>query len=496
MIKYYSQDKSDQDILTDLIKIECNQIIGGTTILQIGARPGGGWRRMFERFRNIGYKYFDILEVFQKNYNEIQDNIIRNKFLGNAKKISSIIKEKYDIIIWWHGPQQISKKDFAFVMRQMSSMVNIAIIVACPHGRHDKPVEYGNPYEEHISHWSPEDLQSMGFDVFPIGNPNNKKSMVGIYKVHKTAKKIFIPEQKVPKVIAITQCYNEIDFIRPCIEAIQPYADHVIITESCNSPYLDKCGWNIHSTDGTHEEIEKLEKEYENVHYAKADNISSIAYNRTNGQGLSKKIMFDYGERHNILQDDDWIWIVDADEFYSDLWAHNIVHLLKTKYKNYECGRITEWQFAYGTAYMFLSSHGRFVKYKCGSSIKHVHKLIWPNGHCPWKGRAFNMDVQEAIMFHLSYTKHPERIRQKMLSFNRPHYTYWFNKVYLEFPVDEQSAYKNNKYTPSYPGIGWHWGSNSPLILFDKKCNIDPCKTFEQLDWISDGSVYDIPEIT
>lgn len=476
---------SDRDLLFEVIAPKKD--FEGKSILQIGAKPGGSWHKIFEEFAKLGYERFDVLEIYGPNISKIRGDYLNKKIKGDVRSINEVVDETYDITLWWHGPQLVEKKNFPSILQRLIKITNKYIVLGLPHGRFDKPSEYGNKWEEHISHWTPKELEEFGFEVWAYGRPGERLPMVAVLDVVKYKDSLVVEcDESAPRVVAVTQCYNEVDFIDTCIECVQPYVDAIIITESCNSPYLDLCKWTPFSNDGTHEKMEELVGKYDNVHCATAPAISEQAENRTHGQGVSKKVMFDYGEKHNLLGDNDWIWILDADEFYSKKSVRNIVRLLKTDYKDFDSGIVPEWQFAYSMHYAFLTSHRRFMKYKRGSSIEHVHSLIWPDGKSPWKGRQFYLDVRDALMFHLSYIRHPKRIREKMLSFNRPHYFYWFNKVYIPWTYNRKTAYENNMKTPAHPGEGWHWGCDCPLMEFDSSCLIDPCKKFCSMDYYED----------
>jgi hypothetical protein len=443
---------------------------------------------LFEVLADFGMDEFDVLEIFKENFEALDGPLLREKFLGDVRKIDSHIGPEYDLVVFWHGPQMLTKREFYTSVPHIMDHVNKAFIIACPHGEYLKPREYRNPHEEHISHWMPEELVNMGFHMYVVGPPDKKHGMVGVLYKNEYVKSQLC--QRYPgdtKVIAVTQCYNEKPFVRNCIESVRKFADIVLTTESCNTPDKDKAGWSAFSNDGTREELIAISEEYSNVFFVPqeaTDPICAKVKSRTIGQGWSNRRIFNYGEKEGLLHNDDWIWIVDADEFYGVASARNIVRLLKTDYAGHHGGDITEWQFAYGMRYGFISSHKRFMKYKIGSSIQHVHNLVWPDGGSPWSKKQFIIDPREAMMFHLSYAKDPWAIRAKMLSFNRPRYINWFNNVYLEFPFNAQQAYKNNAAIDGR--YGWMVGSIHPLIEFDKEAIIPACRDYADWDYIED----------
>lgn len=158
------------------------QLKGGS-VLQIGARPGGGWNLMFEFFKEIEYHCFDVLEIFEKNFERLNSNLLCHKYLGDIREIDKVIQNKYDTIIYWHGPEHIMKDEFREVLPKVMSLCN-AFIIGCPHGIYETPKWSKqfkrNKYEKHVSHWYPEEFEELGFEVHAMYPPDKKKFIVAV----------------------------------------------------------------------------------------------------------------------------------------------------------------------------------------------------------------------------------------------------------------------------------------------------------------------------
>jgi glycosyltransferase involved in cell wall biosynthesis len=257
------------------------------------------------------------------------------------------------------------------------------------------------------------------------------------------------------KIVCLIQTFNNEDLIEKCIKCVQPYVDSIIIC--IGSVSITKQNVN---KDNTEQIVQQMCQQYNNIYITKHKNEGKT---REQKEGSVKTNMLKFAEQAELIDNDDWCFTVDSDEFYHEYEIENLISLLKTKYANFDCGRINEWQFAYNLSLCFPSSHGRFVKYKKNSYVKSTHRLIWPNGKSPWQGKSFTVDKNECMMYHLSYAQHPEKIRFKVLSFNRPSLTQWYNTVYLEFPDNPQQAYLNNSKILPYQGKGWAEGNSKPL---------------------------------
>lgn len=263
------------------------------------------------------------------------------------------------------------------------------------------------------------------------------------------------------KVVALTQAYNDELYIGKCLSGVQPYVDSLIITEGSVSIHGEH---SKHSTDNTEKIMKNFADEHNNVIFVKHPNIKTTTRERS--EGIVKTAMLRAAEDLGLISNDDWIFTIDSDEFYKEEDIVKIVNLLKNEFKDHHSGYIEEWQFAYNMELAFKSSHGRFIRYKEGSTVATTHRLIWPDGTTPWNKKKFIIKREDHPMFHMCWTKSPWLIRDKVLSFNRPSFTTWFNNVYLEWPSNSERAYTSNSRIFPHYGNGFAEGQNEPLVEF------------------------------
>jgi len=140
----------------------------GNTVLQIGARPGKGWLATWDCFCNAGFTQHDILEIWEKNVTKLQEiDTGGSVVLGDVRKIKNIKLplEQYDWLVWQHGPEHIRNDEFKNILPDLLQRCNIGLLIGCPNGTCYQDAFNGNPHEEHVMHWQPEDFIKLGFNV-------------------------------------------------------------------------------------------------------------------------------------------------------------------------------------------------------------------------------------------------------------------------------------------------------------------------------------------
>lgn len=186
MIKQYPKlmnpDPYDLHVLFTEIFRDTPALQEGKSVLQIGARPGGGWKKMFDGFKRYGYERFDILEIWEPNATKLAEVwSVGNVVCGDVRKISKCtnrleggLRAQYDVIVYHHGPEHITKEEAAVVFPILEEMATKALICGTPHGAWDKHgvFTHKNPHEDHISNWYPKEFEDLGFDVHVFGPPD------------------------------------------------------------------------------------------------------------------------------------------------------------------------------------------------------------------------------------------------------------------------------------------------------------------------------------
>lgn len=151
------------------------------SVLQCGARPGQGWKKIFDQFKNNGFKHFDILEIHKPNVDWLKTQSIfkvNNVFFGDIRKIDTYLDllPTYDVIIFWHGWEHCTLKETEIALPKVMAKCTEAHITGMPWGKWEQSAIKNNPHEKHIHHWYPEQLETLGFDECYTFNAGSKGS--------------------------------------------------------------------------------------------------------------------------------------------------------------------------------------------------------------------------------------------------------------------------------------------------------------------------------
>lgn len=174
--------KSDQTYLFEEL------LPKGKSALQVGAR-GGGAAEMTARLKRHGYELLDVLEIWPPNVVWCKSTLrVREIVEGDVRLIESYpqLLPSYDAIIWWHGPEHVTRQEFEDLLTKLKTRCRIFVIGA-PWGVWEQDDLRGNPFERHVHHWSPQELESLGFSVYTFQTGHRDGSdihnvMLGILK--------------------------------------------------------------------------------------------------------------------------------------------------------------------------------------------------------------------------------------------------------------------------------------------------------------------------
>lgn len=157
--------------------IKNDERLHGTSVLQVGARPGKGWKRLFDVFEENGYTKRHVLEIHAPNVVALRDHTNIQKIVqGDIRKIDKYkeLDSYYDIITFWHGPEHITKKEFKNTIPLIMAKCN-AFIIGAPWGKWPQGSIGGNPHEVHKTSWYPKDWEESGFNVYTFNTSKHGK---------------------------------------------------------------------------------------------------------------------------------------------------------------------------------------------------------------------------------------------------------------------------------------------------------------------------------
>jgi hypothetical protein len=251
------------------------------------------------------------------------------------------------------------------------------------------------------------------------------------------------------RIIALMQVYNEASFVAQCLQNRYHYVDKMVITEGLLTPFGNM---PAESSDRTRELIQEwimvhdIDKKCELLEARRMPGKT-----REEMEGHNKNRMLAEAKPNP----GDVIHIMDADEFYDPKGFKWIVDRFRACDKIRQCWP-EEWQFAYNLSWAFPSRHGsRFLRYVKGAHFGKTNHFFHGDFDLV-NDRSFVVPRETSGVCHLCWAKHPSLIREKVVSFNRPSFTKWFNDIYLRWPS------KKNLF-----GRGYAEGQREPLRLYD-----------------------------
>lgn len=111
---------------------------------------------------------WDIMEIFKTNISDAvkagcpKDRIFQGNILDDAAY------GNYDCILFWHGPEHVHKTQWLKCLPSIEKHANKLIIFGMPLGEEPQGQVYGNPAEEHVSAWEPNEWKSLGYTCIEV----------------------------------------------------------------------------------------------------------------------------------------------------------------------------------------------------------------------------------------------------------------------------------------------------------------------------------------
>lgn len=261
------------------------------------------------------------------------------------------------------------------------------------------------------------------------------------------------------KVIALAQVYNESLLLDRGFKWIYPLVDQIVISEGKLTPFGNL---SLRSTDTSREVIQEWVNKDKSGKIVFIDAVEGSANNREQSEGNNKNNLL----RHSSVEHGDLIFIWDIDEFWFPSRFISVVDKFRRN-DTIEHVPVQEYQFAYNLHLYFNAEHnGRFMRYVDGAKFGSTNHFIYPDGRDISKDYSHLVKREETQMCHLCWVKSPHLIREKVLSFNRPSFTAWYNRVYLKWPFNPEGAYLNNNTIPPHYGKGFAEGQQERIQEF------------------------------
>jgi len=120
----------------------------------------------------------DGLEAFRTYLTPVHDYVYNNIVIGDALDILPTIRDHtYELVLAIDILEHFTKPDGLRFLSHLKRIASKAVLVSTPKEFLDQEVEV-NPYENHRSHWSKEELAEQGF----VETLENRISWIAVYK--------------------------------------------------------------------------------------------------------------------------------------------------------------------------------------------------------------------------------------------------------------------------------------------------------------------------
>lgn len=130
---------------------------------------------MLHLFKERDYD-ITILEAWKPNVDALKSKY-PNIIWGDIRDLEKIkLLPQFDIVIWWHGPEHVKKKELPKILICLRMKAHLYAIIACPWGIYEQDSAFGNPHEEHLSYLYPEFFKKLGWQTNTIGKEDVKGS--------------------------------------------------------------------------------------------------------------------------------------------------------------------------------------------------------------------------------------------------------------------------------------------------------------------------------
>jgi hypothetical protein len=155
--------------LDALIKC-CPMALHQRTCLYVGAHPGKGCS-FWDEIRRAGCR-MTVVEVYEKNVRDLECEMMDGETIIHADIRDWIPPEKYDLVMWWHGPEHTTQDEAEMVIIKLWSVTAGWLVCGAPWGNMPQDEAYGNPAEKHLWDVEPEFFRDLGMETqtFPPHN--------------------------------------------------------------------------------------------------------------------------------------------------------------------------------------------------------------------------------------------------------------------------------------------------------------------------------------
>ncbi len=168
--------------------------VQGRRVLYVGANTKRAY--MAEELKEAG-NTLDLLEIWPANcehyrgkglFQEIIQGDVRNVSTWRAIQLGPSLEgfrdegaKKWDTAVWVHGPEHIRREELGAALMNLEAVAD-NVMVMTPYGYMAQDPFRGNPHEQHVSAWGPEEFRAMGYEAATRGRRDEAHAAVLAWK--------------------------------------------------------------------------------------------------------------------------------------------------------------------------------------------------------------------------------------------------------------------------------------------------------------------------
>ncbi len=147
---------------------------GMNTILELGVGTNSYFHKQNRSYRIVG---FDIFEPSLKKAKA--KGTIDDYFVGNVNEIDKYFEENsFDLVCAFDLIEHLKKDDGITLIHNMEKIARKRVVIYTPNGFLYQPPSPENPFQEHLSGWTFDEMRKLGYDVIGF---NGYKKLKGMY---------------------------------------------------------------------------------------------------------------------------------------------------------------------------------------------------------------------------------------------------------------------------------------------------------------------------
>ena len=129
------------------------------TILDVGCGSRSPLRFVKGRAHRVGF------DGYQPSIDEAARRSIHHEYICSTIEGLASLDRRFDAVIALEIIEHLPKEQGIPFVRQLERLASKIVILSTPNGFLPTPTQEANPYQQHLSGWTPEEFRALGYTV-------------------------------------------------------------------------------------------------------------------------------------------------------------------------------------------------------------------------------------------------------------------------------------------------------------------------------------------